>query len=132
MHRVLKAGVVLLLASCAGMPVGPEVGPRPAVLSDSNVVSADPDGNGTQVSAFLTAHREKRTAGLCGITITGDEFDQHDAEACIVTERGKGLVARRLDESRYMLYPLKYLGQNRFELLGTVGQQVVLEPWLPN
>jgi len=125
--RDLAVAMCLTLTACAGTPARPLEGPRPAVLDDPHVIALDPDGNGSQVVAFLEAHHAGRTAGLCGIVPVGDENSQRNL--CIVTHDGIAQLTSRIDERHYVIYSLQHRGNNRFEMLGTSHQQVVLEPW---
>jgi hypothetical protein len=131
MHRLAILCVALAFTGCAAATRGRVVTTRPAILGHPSVVRLDPDGDGSQVQAFLAAQAAGRTSGLCqGMS----SVEATPSDWCIITEGGRtywviDYTNDPLGVDGYRIQPLDHTGGNRFYDRDS-RQEVLLLPWL--
>ena len=122
--------VALALTGCFGATRGRVVTTRPAILDHPAVMRLDPDGDGSQVRAFLAARAKGRTSGLCqGMS----SVEATPSDWCIITEGGRtywviDYTRDPLGVDGFRIQPLDHKGGIRFYVWDN-RQEVLLLPW---
>lgn len=118
-HYALNTSLIFLISclllSCAHNS-SYVVNHRPQILDQSPIVRLDPNGDGSQVSHFLNAHKQHLSAGVCEM-FWSEEGTPNDV--CIVTQNGEAtlIIDYTKDEygiDGYRVSKLKHVKENKF------------------